>query len=104
VRSPRKKVFDEIVALQTKGFLRNPAKAIAASIKGIRNVRKIQLMVNGFQGKNTYTLGELANYLKHVVVRELREEAEEEGRRLTQKSISDTFQLKIIHGSKRTKR
>jgi hypothetical protein len=103
VRSPRKKVFDEIVALETTGFLRNPKKALAASLKGIKNIRQIQIMVNGFQGKNTYSLKDAALYMQHVLIPDLREEFEENGDRLTAKAVRDIFQLKVIHGAKRKK-
>jgi hypothetical protein len=98
VKSPRKKVFDEVIALKTKGFLRNPEKALAATLPGKKNVKGLQILVNGFQGKNTYSVKELNLYLKHRLIPNLREEFEESGHRLTAQAVSDTFQLKILHG------
>jgi hypothetical protein len=104
IRSPRKKVFDEIIALETKGFLRDPEAALKATLKGTKNIRQVKIMVNGFQSKNTYSVKGMAFYLRHVLIPDLRDEFEESDHRLTAKAIADIFQIKVIHGSKRTKK
>jgi hypothetical protein len=103
VRSPRKKVFDEIVGIKPTDILRDPTAAIKKTLAGMKNVRQVQIMVNGFQGKNTYSPKDALLYFKFRLLPSLRKEFKEEGRRLTKQIIVDTFQLKVIHGTPRKK-
>lgn len=90
---------DRIVALDSRRMAKNPTRAFREAVareekRTGKKAQQAQLIVNGFQGKRVQSIKSMLFYFEHNP-RFLDETGE-----LEPDDFDDTFQLKLIYGSK----
>jgi hypothetical protein len=86
------KMRDVVLSLNARLILRNPEKALTEAMQGRKRPRQVRLMVNGFQGNNSYSAKQFFEYMHDDLLPFLRKR-----RGLTVDQINTIFQLRMIY-------